>query len=109
MSEAELQSAILAYLRAQPDFHPIRILIRRARGRTNSGTAKGVSDVVGVGPLGKFYAVEAKTPNGMVSDEQADFLALVNRLGGYGIVARSLEDVREMVRKMRTAADRRSA
>lgn len=107
MSESELQSAILAYLKAQPDFHPVRIVIQRVRGRVNIGAKKGTSDIVGIGPLGKFFGVEVKTPHGIVSDEQADFLALVNRFGGYGIVARSLEDVREMVRRMRGTAERR--
>ncbi len=104
MTEAELQSDGLRYLKAQPDFHPIRIVIQRVRGRANIGAKKGTSDIIGIGPGGKMFAVECKTVNGIVSDEQADFLALVNRLGGYGIVARAMEDIREMVRQMREQA-----
>lgn len=108
MTESELQSTILSYLKAQPDFHPIRILIQRVRGRANIGAKKGTSDIVGIGPGGKFYAVEVKLPHGHVTDEQMDFLAMVNRLGGYGVVARGMDDVFEMVRQMRQA-ERRSA
>lgn len=40
----------------------------------------------------RFFALEVKTPKGRVSDEQRQFLDLVNRHGGYAAVARSVDD-----------------
>lgn len=42
--------------------------------------------------LGRFTALEVKTPRGRVSDEQKKFIALVNAHGGYACVVRSVDD-----------------
>lgn len=106
MSEVALQSEIMRYL-LQPGFHAIRVRLG-GRGRRDSSGKKGTADIVGIGPCGRFFAIEVKTPTGVLSEEQTEFLTRMNRLGGYAIVARNMADVREMVRQMR-CAERRSA
>ncbi|OCC14769.1 hypothetical protein DBT_1829 [Dissulfuribacter thermophilus] len=53
----------------------------------------GVSDILGVLPGGRFLAIEVKTRRGRLTRRQEAFLSAVNRQGGLGFVARSLEDV----------------
>ena len=54
---------------------------------------KGVSDLIGILPDGKFLAIEVKTPTGRVSVEQTAFIQKINSSGGLAFIARSLEDV----------------
>lgn len=53
----------------------------------------GCSDVLGQLTSGHFLAVEVKRPSTGPTDEQAAFLAQVNRAGGLAFIARSVEDV----------------
>lgn len=55
---------------------------------------RGVSDICGLLEDGRFLAIELKSKTGRVSDHQKAFLENVNRMGGLGFVARSVEDVR---------------
>jgi len=55
---------------------------------------KGVADVLGVLPDGRFLAVECKTATGRISPEQDAFIRNVNLRGGLAFVARGLEDVK---------------
>lgn len=48
----------------------------------------GQSDVIGVGPGGRFIAVECKNEHGKLSEDQRDFLALVEAHGGIALVVR---------------------
>lgn len=97
MTESDTQRAILRFLH----IHPV---VRWAE-RVNSGAAKrngrmvrfgfkGLSDVIGQVRGGGFLAIEVKDATGKVSAEQKEFLDMVNKSGGIGLVARSLEDVR---------------
>jgi hypothetical protein len=61
---------------------------------------KGVSDIIGILPKGiagsdggRFLAIEVKRPGGKVSPHQEQFIERVNRIGGLGFVAYSVEDV----------------
>ena len=61
---------------------------------------KGVSDIIGILPKGvaasdggRFLAIEVKRPGGRVSPHQQQFIDRVNRMGGLGFVAYSVEDV----------------
>lgn len=62
---------------------------------------KGCSDILGqLKPrngevIGAFLAVEVKRPGGMLTEEQAAFLSVVNKNGGFGICARSVTTVLE--------------
>lgn len=73
---------------------------RRVAGR------KGVSDILGIVPqtiqvvgydepqtFGNFLAVECKTPAGMLTKEQAEFLSEIESLGGIAIVVRSVDEL----------------
>jgi hypothetical protein len=73
--------------------------------RNNSGAYKdkarfirygktGSSDFIGICPDGRFLAVECKRPNGgVLSAAQREFLDAVNRNGGVGIIASSVESL----------------
>jgi hypothetical protein len=58
---------------------------------------RGISDVCGVAPNGRSIWIEAKTKDGMVSEDQRDFLDDVHQNGAIAMVARSIEDAAAMV------------
>ena len=58
------------------------------------GSQKGVADITGL-YKGTFFAIEVKTEKGKLSTHQEDFLWAVNKNGGIGFVARSVDDVFE--------------
>lgn len=96
--ETGVTNVILAYLHHRGIFawkqvqagiwDPVRNVYKGFHG------LRGVSDILGVLPNGKFLAVEVKSPSGRVSEEQERFIAKVNELGGRAIIARSIEDVK---------------
>ena len=53
----------------------------------------GGSDLLGWTKDGRFLAIEVKGPKGRVTSQQTLFLDAVNRAGGVGIVARSVNDL----------------
>jgi hypothetical protein len=54
----------------------------------------GSSDFCGVCPgSGRFLAVECKRPGGKLTEPQRDFLDMINRNGGVGIVVSSIESL----------------
>lgn len=54
---------------------------------------RGCSDVIGQLKDGRLLAVECKAPKGRMRPAQVEFLSLVRRFGGVGIVARNARDV----------------
>lgn len=105
--ETDVVAEILAACRGSPD------VVSWAR-RMNSGALpttgkdgrrrllffgfKGCADIIGQLTYrcgGRFLAIEAKRQGGKARPHQALFLALVNRAGGLGFVARSADDVFE--------------
>lgn len=64
------------------------------------GGPEGASDLFGVLPNGRFLAVETKNPNGTgrVSVGQQHFVNRVNRMGGVGVIAKTIEEVIAQVR-----------
>jgi hypothetical protein len=54
---------------------------------------KGISDLIGCSPKGRFGAFEIKKPGGRPSPEQIDFLRRINEKGGIGVLAYSLDDI----------------
>ena len=59
---------------------------------------KGLSDIVGCWQ-GRFFAIEVKDHKRIVEPEQRDFIDSVRGRGGIGMVARSLDDVIEVLSK----------
>lgn len=57
---------------------------------------KGVSDIVGILPGGRFLAIEVKRPGNErgVTLEQRAFIDRINKSGGLAFVATSISDVR---------------
>jgi hypothetical protein len=112
MSEQELQQRI----RLELGRGPVRLwrnnvgALRDERGRlVTYGLCKGSSDLIGlrqvvIGPehlgqtLAVFTAIEVKAPGGRLREEQQLFLALVERLGGYGGVAMSVAEAGRVLR-----------
>lgn len=109
MKEAEIQKQILDYLKVR------RVLCFKHRNvgiyRKDTGSyiplafgEKGISDIIGCLPNGKFLAIEVKAPKGKPSPEQLDFLHTVNQKGGLGFIAHSLDEAMEwlepVLRKM---------
>lgn len=70
---------------------PGDVLIRNAQP-LNSGLCVGSSDLIGLTDNGRFLACEVKAPKGRLREGQESFIDMVNRLGGVGIIARSVED-----------------
>lgn len=54
---------------------------------------KGSSDILGCSKDGKSIAIEFKAKGKKPTMEQINFLSNVNKRGGYGILAYSLDDV----------------
>ena len=60
----------------------------------------GVSDVIGWNKKnGVWIAVEGKAGDDQLSPDQINFLHALNKSGGLGIVARSLDDVIKIIEK----------
>ena len=58
----------------------------------------GCPDVLGQLRDGRLLAVECKRPSGKPTAEQESFLKCVNANGGVGLIARSVDDVLEVLR-----------
>lgn len=72
------------------------------RSRTQRfGLCPGSSDLIGIGPGGRFLAIEVKTKHGRVAPEQARFIDLVRARGGIAGICRSVEDARALVQAAR--------
>ena len=97
----------LELLRGHPLSDQAMILIRatlseRVR-RFPFGLCKGSSDLIGIGPGGRFLALEVKTPKGRPTELQVQFIDLVVRMGGVGAIVRSPDEAAAVVEKMREA------
>ena len=99
MRERQIQTQILHFLRSKKilafEVKNTATYDRRlGRYRKPHGLfIKGVADVIGVLPGGRFLAIEVKSKTGRVRPEQEIFLTDVIEHGGIALVARSLEDV----------------
>lgn len=102
-SEAEIQKAILELLAYRRIFR-FRVNQQGVPTHRNDGSwrpspTRGVADILGILPGGRFLAIEVKRPGGKLTQEQALFLSLVNANGGLGFVATSTRDVEERLTK----------
>ena len=97
--ESHIVKSCLAYLNAHPRVAwAVRmntgafVIPGEHKSRFFRAAFKGCSDIIGQLKDGRFMAVECKRPGKRATDEQAAFLATVNRHGGLGVVATSIED-----------------
>lgn len=74
------------------DVQPGDVVIRRARP-LHAGLCKGSSDLIGWTHDGMFCAVEVKTDTGSPTKEQLVFIREVHRAGGFSGIARSEDDL----------------
>lgn len=78
-------------------FDPVKKIYRRSN---NPFHIKGVSDILGILPDGKFLAIEVKSKTGKASPEQIMFIEKINKNGGKAFVAKTLEDVQEALKNV---------
>ena len=112
MNESQIQDAIRLALGTEPGLVLWRNNVGTAehwteRGvqRVRYGLAPGSADLVGLcitaSGIGRFIALEIKTPTGRVAPEQVLWLALVRRTGGFAAVVRSVDEARAAVARCR--------
>lgn len=63
----------------------------------NTGLPPGFADLFGVLPGGRSLFLEIKTPKGRPTDAQTNFLFQVSMTGAAAGVARSIEDVLQII------------
>lgn len=102
LSETQIQKAILTYLTYHPEVKAWRV---------NTGKVKidneryvqfgfpGMADILGIRKGGQFLAIEVKSAKGKQTEDQAAFAHMVEKMGGTYILARSLEDVQDVLDK----------
>lgn len=86
-NETMTQNAIRTYLQLVGWY-----VIRNQQGL---GSHKGMADLVAVRD-GKVVFIEAKTIRGKLSEHQIRFQAEIERHGGTYIIAKSIEDVKNL-------------
>ena len=101
MTEGELQDAIRLALGRDPAVTLWRNNIGHAvmarGGRVTFGVGgPGGADLIGM-LLGRFLALEVKTPTGRQSPEQRQFQTLVESKGGIYLLTRSVADAVAMI------------
>jgi len=106
-TETEIVRAILEYLRARgcwAERRNSRVLMLPGKGGrlrpVRFGGVKGASDIIAIGPQGRFIAIEVKRPGEHATPEQAAYLAEIRRHGGVGLVATSAQDVAYELERM---------
>ena len=116
-SEAEITRAILEFLRTVPGVYAFRCNSRVVRMPGKGGRerlvrfgVKGLPDILGwrsrvfpgathLGPIAQWLAVEVKAEHGTVAPAQQAFLDLLMATGGIGVIARSVNDVKEALER----------
>lgn len=105
LSEKQIQNHILGYLKSKQIYAwqcNTHGTFDQKLGRFRKSGAwhiRGVSDILGILPGGKFLAIEVKSKKGRLSVEQKIFLEEISNRGGVAFVARSIEDVEAVLSK----------
>lgn len=103
--EKQIENSILNYLRANGIFcwkaqsvglfDPTKKIYRRSN---NKHHIKGVSDILGIMPNGRFLAVEVKSEKGRATPEQLQFIENIKESGGIALLARSIDDLKNKLK-----------
>lgn len=95
--ESEIKRMILEYLNLR---FPTGLFwnnrttgIKKPNGQWIPASLPGVSDIIGCLPNGQFLAIEVKRLGNILTVWQTNFLKLVIKAGGIGLVAYSVDDV----------------
>lgn len=100
MKESQIQKTIMDYLR----LNGCLVFKHRNVGIYKKSTGsyiplsfgeKGISDIIGLTPNGRFLAIEVKMPKKKPSNEQLEFIDKVNEKGGLAFWTDSLDNVIE--------------
>lgn len=101
MSEAGLIHDILVEFGSRPDLRMWRANVGVARTRTGQFVKFGVpgqADISGIlWPHGRRLEIETKSATGRQREAQRAWQAMIERMGGLYILARSLDDVRAAI------------
>ena len=89
MREKQIENTIKKYLASLGVWY--------IKHHANKFTKVGVPDILACWN-GKFVAIEVKTPVGVLSELQKYNLKAISESGGISIVARSLQDVKEVIK-----------
>ena len=111
-AETRLQDAVRVALGSEIDLVLWRNNVGQAEhwtgrevSRVRYGLAPGSADLVGIlrllSGVGRFFALEIKTPKGRAADEQRQWLELVRRMGGFACVVRSVDEARAALGRAR--------
>lgn len=92
-SEFEIRDQIVEFLRKKGIMCWLDRQVVRKPSKGVSSRSKGVPDIMGILSDGTFLGIEVKTEKGLLSEEQASFLAKAQDLGAMCFVARNLQDV----------------
>lgn len=72
-----------------------------------TGNKAGIPDIVAcLKPFGRFLVVEVKRPNGKVTPLQEYRIKRINMTGGLGVVATSVDDVKEYLKNNNIILDK---
>jgi len=96
-TEQQIQRAILEFLWAKGF---LAFKFNNAGIRKNDGSwiptgTKGVSDILGIVPPGRFLAIEVKRPGKKATQLQQQFIDNVNAKNGLAFVAYSVDEAAE--------------
>jgi hypothetical protein len=101
-TEKEWQKEAIDWLKSDPRIGDVwQNDSNRNRHRKFGGIGKyrpkGLPDLCGYTSDGRFLAIEFKTHKGVVSDDQSTFIKRVIAFGGRAGVARSIEDLENIL------------
>lgn len=107
MSESQLLSSIIEYLelfggrvyRIYNGGVPAGVRNGKLAFRRKNEKHKGVSDLICF-LRGRTFFIETKTNNGQITKEQSVFLDTAAKNGSYSMVVRSLEELKECLKKV---------
>lgn len=106
--EARILRSILKEIGCEPDFRVFRnnVGVAEYRGtRVIYGLAVGSSDLIGVlrmpSGIGRFVALEVKSPDGMLTEPQEHWQHAVREMGAFACVVRSAAEARAALERAR--------
>jgi len=100
VSEAEVQKAIMQFLRYRGTFffrNNSGAYSDKDSGRFIRFGSKGAGDLIAIYPDGRFWSVEVKREGGKLSDDQIAFLCGVRKAGGVASCVESIADVQKVL------------
>ncbi len=99
ITERQTQNAILREFGTRNDMRLWRANVGVARfgRRTVAFGIPGQADLTGILPGGIRLEIEVKGPNGRQTEDQRNFARMIERFGGIYVLARSVQDVWEVI------------